>query len=516
MKRTRKRSRNETEDSQDISDKLKTKNRKLSTRSKGQEEQTSLGHSRRKSCNEQDIERGREPKRRVIAEGPSRYQGQKRSRTSSHDEDSQVIQKRVKLSSSAKLGHKSERKSAGKSGQISPLKKQALKRSMECDLEEQVMKKRPKLSSSAKLGQKSERKSAGKISQSSPPRNKALKRSRDYDDEEEQVRQKKGKVSSGKEEEKTNKPKGNDECITGGSTQPVVESKKPLPLSVTGYLFHKVLGQGSFGQVVLASTKDTGQVVAIKLIKKAKVEEKTIQKENRILQMASGSPFLCQGLAAFQTREYTCLVMEYIPGDSLQSYMAGKEHLSMEEARFISANLVCGIQYLHARGILHRDLKPANILFDAKGYVKIADFGLCEENIFTDTTTNGRAGTVKYMAPEVLSYKEYGHSADWWSFGVILHYMITGQNPFNTKISKTHFINEVLNADPCYPTWLGSDTIDFLSKLLDKDPCARVVVGRNIREHPFFKDINWEDLERGKVSCPFLTLLTPETGTTGK
>ncbi|CAH2327139.1 kinase C delta type-like [Pelobates cultripes] len=214
--------------------------------------------------------------------------------------------------------------------------------------------------------------------------------------------------------------------------------------------------------------------------------------------MASGSSFLCHGLASFQTPKTTSLVMEYIPGDSLQSYMTGKEKLSMEDARFISANLVCGIQYLHSRGILHRDLKPANILFDAKGYVKIADFGLSEENIFTDTTTNGRAGTFKYMAPEVLSYKKYGHSADWWSFGVILYHMITGHIPFNTKISKTHFINEVLKANPGYPTWLGSDTIDLLSKLLDKDPCARVAMGRNIREHPFFKDINWEDLERGK------------------
>ncbi|CAH2326869.1 kinase C delta type-like [Pelobates cultripes] len=261
-------------------------------------------------------------------------------------------------------------------------------------------------------------------------------------------------------------------------------------------------------KVVLASTKDTGQVVAIKVIKKDKVKERTIQKEERILQMASGSPFLCQGLAAFQTQKEASLVMEHVPGGSLHSYMAGKECLPMGEARFFSSNLVCGIQYLHSRGILHRDLKPDNILLGANGYLKIADFGLSAENIFTDTTTRGHAGTLLYMAPEVLSNKLYGQSADWWSFGVILCRMITGKFPFNNKLSRQEYIKEVLNTDPRYPTWLCSNPTDLLDKLLDKDATERAVAGRNIRGHPFYTNINWEDLERGKVTCPFLSLLT--------
>ncbi|CAH2306954.1 kinase C delta type-like [Pelobates cultripes] len=318
-------------------------------------------------------------------------------------------------------------------------------------------------------------------------------------EEEKRVNEEIGKEKCIKE---TNKPTGDDECVPGGSRQPVVEPKKPPP-----FQFHKVLGQGSFGKVLLASTKDTGQFVAIKVIMKDKVEDKAIQKEKRILQMARGSPFLCHGLTSFKTQKYASLVMEYISGGSLQSYMTGKKCLSMEETRFISANLVCGIQYLHSGGILHRDLKPANVLFDAKGYVKIADFGLAVENVFTDKTIKGLAGTLKYMAPEILSGKEYGQSADWWSFGVILYHMLTGKTPFNTKISKMEYIKELLNTDPRYPTWLCSDPTDLLNKILDKDTHARGVAGRNIRQHPFYKDINWEDLERGKVSCPFLTLL---------
>ncbi|CAH2326996.1 kinase C delta type-like [Pelobates cultripes] len=463
MKRTRKRSHKKTEVSQENSDELKIKYRKLSNGSKEQEQRISPGHSRKKrsrSCNEQDIERGREPKRRLLAEERIRYHGQKRSRTSSHDEEEQVMQKRAKLSKSPKLGQKSERKSAVKSDQTSPPRKQALKRSREYHHGEQLMQKRPKLSSSS---------------------NQVLKRSREYDEEDkEQVRQKKIKISSGKQEEekrhkqeigekkrfkKENKSTSDDECVAGVSGQSVVEPKKSLPLSFTGYRFHKVLGQGSYGKVVLASTKDTGQVVAIKVIKKDKVKEKTIQKEERILQMASGSPFLCQGLAAFQTQEEASLVMEYVPGGSLRSYMAGKECLPMGEARFFSSNLVCGIQYLHSRGILHRDLKPDNILLCANGYLKIADFGLSAENIFTDTTTRGRAGTLNYMAPEVLSNNPYGQSADWWSFGVILCRMITGQFPFNTKLSRQEYIEEVLNINPRYPTWLCSNPADLLDKV---------------------------------------------------
>ncbi|XP_063295399.1 protein kinase C delta type-like [Pelobates fuscus] len=527
MKRTRKRSHKKTEVSQENSDEFKNKYRKLSNGSKEQEQRISPGHSRKKrsrSCNEQDIEREREPKRRLLAEERIRYQGQKRYRTSSHDEEEQVMQKRPKLSPSPKLGQKSERKSAVKSDQTSPPRKQALKRSRECDHGEQLMQKRPKFSSSSKLGQKSERKSAGKGGHTSPPRKQARKRSREYDEEEkEQVRQKKIKISPGKQEEekrdreeigekkcfkKENKPTSDDECVAGVSGQSVVEPKTSLPLSFHGYRFHKVLGQGSFGKVVLASTKDTGQVVALKVIKKDKVKEKTIQREERILKMASGSPFLCQGLAAFQTQEEASLVMEHVPGGSLRSYMAGKECLPMGEARFFSSNLVCGIQYLHSRGILHRDLKPDNILLGANGYLKIADFGLSAENIFTETTTRGQAGTLNYMAPEVLSSKPYGQSADWWSFGVILCRMITGQYPFNTSLSRQEFIEEVLNMNPRYPTWLCSIPTDLLDKLLDKDPNARAVAGRNIREHPFYTNTNWKDLEGGKVTCPFLSLLT--------
>ncbi|CAH2326716.1 kinase C delta type-like [Pelobates cultripes] len=408
--------------------------------------------------------------------------------------------------------------------------------------------------------------------QPSSDREQALKRSRGYEKEEEQGRQKKRKVSSRKKEDenglkeeigkkkcfkKTNKPKtSEDECIAGGSGQSVVESKKPLPLSFTSYRFHKVLGQGNFGKVMLASSRGTNQFVAIKVIKKTKVKEKIILKEKRILRMVSGSPFLCQGLAAFQSQEHVFLVMEYIPGGSLTSYMKGKERLSMAEARFygqclpelsvdrdallflfldrdhrsrfFSANLACGIQFLHSRGILHRDLKPDNILLDPKGYVKIADFGLSLENIFTYTTIKGQAGTLWYMAPEVLSGNEYGQSADWWSFGVILCRMITGQFPFNTNLSRMEYINEISNTNPHYPTWLCSDLTDILNKILDKvqlyhkfldkDHNARSVAGRSIQEHPFYRNMNWEDLQKGKVSCPFLTMLTPdlETGTTGK
>ncbi|XP_063312666.1 protein kinase C theta type-like [Pelobates fuscus] len=473
MKRTRKRSWKKTEDSQETSDELKQKYRKLNNSSK---QQISLGHSSRKrsrSCNEQDIERGREPKRRFIAEERSRDQGLKRYRTSSHDQEEQVIQKRAKVSSFAKLGQKSERKSAGKNGQTSPPRKQALKRSREYDRGEQLMRKRPKLSSSAKLGQKSERK-----------------------------------------KEEANEPTSDSECGTGESRQSVVEPKKPLPLTISGYQIHKVLGEGGFGKVMLASTKECPtKYIAIKQIDKDRVEEKEIQKEKRILQMASGSPFLCQGLAAFQSQEHAYLVMEYVPGGTLKSYMTGRESLPLAQARFFSASLVCGIQFLHSCGILHGDLKPGNILLDAKGCVKIADFGLSKENIFTHTTTKGLAGTPHYMAPEILSYKRYGQPADWWSFGIILCRMITGQYPFNKKLGRVEYIKKVLSSNPCYPAWLWSDPKDLLNKLLEKDTYTRGVMGRHIRVHPFYRDINWEDLEKGEVSCPFLAFLTRDLDT---
>ncbi|OCT70234.1 hypothetical protein XELAEV_18037156mg [Xenopus laevis] len=77
--------------------------------------------------------------------------------------------------------------------------------------------------------------------------------------------------------------------------------------------------------------------------------------------------------------------------------------------------MICGLQFLHSKGIIHRDIKPHNILLDQEGHTKISDFSLAKQNVFADDTITGWAGTTGYMAPEIHQEKPYNVAVDWWS-----------------------------------------------------------------------------------------------------
>uniref|UniRef100_A0A8C5PMG0 Protein kinase domain-containing protein n=1 Tax=Leptobrachium leishanense TaxID=445787 RepID=A0A8C5PMG0_9ANUR len=253
-------------------------------------------------------------------------------------------------------------------------------------------------------------------------------------------------------------------------------------------------------QVMLALHEKTNHLVAIKEIVKGSVPARAIHLEQRLLEMAQGCPFLSHGLTAFHNKTNTYLVMEYVQGGSLHDFLAKKHVLNLDEARFIAAELICGIQFLHSHGVIHRDLKPENTLMSYEGHVKIADFGLAAENIVGRKKAVGQYGTLKYIAPEVLGDKRYGCSADWWSLGVMICQMITGQFPFKAE----DYSRNILKARPCYPEWLSTDARDLLNRLLDKNPKSRLEFSRNIRKHAFFSDIDWKDLELCRVRPPYL------------
>ncbi|XP_069810040.1 protein kinase C delta type-like [Dendropsophus ebraccatus] len=257
-------------------------------------------------------------------------------------------------------------------------------------------------------------------------------------------------------------------------------------------VYHHLLGAGGFGIVVLAEDSANHQKYAVKIIRKSFLntegEAANVMVERTVLRLASGSPFLVPAYFGFQTKMNIIFGLEYVSCGDFWNFILRKGPLEIDSARFYAAELVCGIQFLHLKGIIHRDLKPDNILVAATGHVKIADFGLALLNIFGDRAATGYAGTVGYVAPEILAGKEYGAGVDWYSFGVIINEMVTGESEFHPTLFKSSH----------------SGVKNIIMQLLRKDPAQRLGVKENIRGHFFFRHIQWDSVEALRMPPPHI------------
>uniref|UniRef100_A0A8C1I8Y3 protein kinase C n=1 Tax=Cyprinus carpio TaxID=7962 RepID=A0A8C1I8Y3_CYPCA len=277
-------------------------------------------------------------------------------------------------------------------------------------------------------------------------------------------------------------------------------------VSISNFVFHKVLGKGSFGKVMLAELKGRGEYFAIKALKKDVVlmddDVECTMVEKRVLALAWENPFLTHLYCTFQSKEHLFFVMEYLNGGDLMFHIQDKGRFDLYRATFYAAEIICGLQYLHSKGIIYRDLKLDNVMLDIYGHIKIADFGMCKENMLGENRATTFCGTPDYIAPEILLGQKYSFSVDWWSFGVLLYEMLIGQSPFQGDDEDELF--ESIRMDvPHYPRWITKEAKDLLEKLFERDPTRRLGVVGNIRGHAFFKTINWPALEKREVSPPF-------------
>ncbi|XP_059394072.1 protein kinase C delta type-like [Carassius carassius] len=277
-------------------------------------------------------------------------------------------------------------------------------------------------------------------------------------------------------------------------------------VSVNNFVFHKVLGKGSFGKVILAELKGRGEYFAVKALKKDVVlmddDVECTMVEKRVLALAWENPFLTHLYCTFQSKEHLFFVMEYLNGGDLMFHIQDKGRFDLYRTTFYAAEIICGLQYLHSKGIIYRDLKLDNVMLDKDGHIKIADFGMCKENMLGENRATTFCGTPDYIAPEILLGQKYSFSVDWWSFGVLLYEMLIGQSPFQGDDEDELF--ESIRMDvPHYPRWITKEAKDLLEKLFERDSTRRLGVVGNIRGHAFFKTINWLALEKREVSPPF-------------
>eukprot|EP00899_Mesostigma_viride_P025847 jgi/Mesvir1/6447/Mv19526-RA.2 len=198
----------------------------------------------------------------------------------------------------------------------------------------------------------------------------------------------------------------------------------------------RVVGQGSFGKVFQVLEKSTQQVYAMKVMQKAHVlarNQSGYMKAERDILKAVRHPYIVTLRYSFQSPSKLYLILDFINGGHLFFQLYQQGTFSEELARFYTAEIVLAVQHLHALDIIHRDLKPENILLDHEGHLKVTDFGVAKPAMSDDACTNSMAGTMEYMAPEILLDKGHGKQADWWSVGVLLFEMLTGAPPFTHK-----------------------------------------------------------------------------------
>eukprot|EP01017_Pseudomicrothorax_dubius_P032793 TRINITY_DN4330_c0_g1_i3.p1 TRINITY_DN4330_c0_g1~~TRINITY_DN4330_c0_g1_i3.p1 ORF type:complete len:356 (+),score=115.81 TRINITY_DN4330_c0_g1_i3:49-1068(+) len=220
-----------------------------------------------------------------------------------------------------------------------------------------------------------------------------------------------------------------------------------------------IIGRGAFGEVRLCRERASGEVIAVKKMKKNEMICKNqvghIRAERDVLACAD-NPWIVELKASFQDERHLYLVMEYLAGGDLMTLLMKKDILTEPEAKFYIAELILAVASVHKMNYIHRDLKPDNILIDNHGHLKLSDFGLCKHADLNDKLTlkpnqsektvekeNGfqselkklqfkrnrklafsTVGTPDYIAPEVFSQKGYSELVDWWSVGVILYEML--------------------------------------------------------------------------------------------
>ncbi|OCF35009.1 AGC/AKT protein kinase [Kwoniella heveanensis BCC8398] len=287
--------------------------------------------------------------------------------------------------------------------------------------------------------------------------------------------------------------------------------RKSMSLKPSDFEFLKLIGKGTFGRVFQVRKKDTRRIYAMKVLSKkeivAKKEVAHTIGERKILQRSLECPFLVGLKFSFQTDKELYFVTDYKCGGELFWHLQKEGRFSEDRARFYIAELILALEHLHKYNIVYRDLKPENILLDATGHVALCDFGLSKPDLSDDKLTNTFCGTTEYLAPEVLlDEKGYGKHVDFWSLGVLLFEMCCGWSPFYAEQTQEMY-RLICYGKIRFPKHvIDDDGKQFVKGLLNRNPQNRLGARRGaveLKEHPFFKNIDWDLLYRKQITPPF-------------
>ncbi|XP_048583175.1 citron Rho-interacting kinase isoform X2 [Nematostella vectensis] len=288
--------------------------------------------------------------------------------------------------------------------------------------------------------------------------------------------------------------------------QPMINELRRLSLSKNDFNVVNTIGRGHFGEVQVVKDKATGDVYAMKTLKKSQTlseEAVAFFEEEREIMATANNPWITSLQYAFQDSHSLYLVMDYHPGGDLLSLLSKYDDIFEEDmARFYLAEIVMAIHSLHTMGFVHRDVKPDNVLIDRTGHIKLADFGSsarlsADKKVFSKMPV----GTPEYIAPEVLTSMDgsggaYGVECDWWSLGVVAYEMLFGQTPFEAD-SVVVTYSKIMNFKsslrfPSEPK-ISEDAKELIHNLLTSSEGRIGYEGLGC--HKFFNGIEWNKLQ---------------------
>ncbi|KAK4534052.1 hypothetical protein CDCA_CDCA01G0077 [Cyanidium caldarium] len=275
---------------------------------------------------------------------------------------------------------------------------------------------------------------------------------------------------------------------SGRAVPPRVHAGASIGPLIGPYSLGRTLGTGSTGKVKLGMHTETGQPVAIKVVRKAFLENKAtlkkkMQREIAVMKLCD-HPNVLRLIEVFETNTHLFLVVEYADGGELFDYLVNRGSLEPDEARRFFRQIIAGVDYCHKRYIVHRDLKPENLLLDKHHRIKIADFGMASM-LPPGSMLETSCGSPHYAAPEIISGEMYsGFESDVWSCGVILYALVTGKLPFDDD-NLQRLLQKVRCGLYHLPSFLPQQLRSLIHCMLTVDPKRRITV-EGIKAHPWF------------------------------
>jgi serine/threonine-protein kinase len=200
------------------------------------------------------------------------------------------------------------------------------------------------------------------------------------------------------------------------------------------YRLDAALGEGAVGHVFRATDTQSGDVVALKILKPAlacdDVYRRRLQREARVAQEVEHA-HLVPVLASGEEDGSPYVVVRYVAGGTLADRLERGGPLAIEECVQIVAEIAAGLDALHAQRIVHRDVKPSNVMLEEDGTAALTDFGLAKGQAYTVLTRSGQAvGTLDYLAPEIISGGDAVLASDIYALGCVTYELATGEAPF--------------------------------------------------------------------------------------